>query len=332
MLGYLVRRILIMVPTLIAISIVVFVIIHLPPGDYFSTYIAELQSQGEPADLAKIAFLKAQYGFDKPLWQQYVFWAIGLLHGEMGFSFAYNLPVNQVVGDRLFLTFIVSFTTILFTYAVAFPIGVYSATHQYSWSDHSLTFLGFLGLATPNFLLALVLIYFAHLWFGISVGGLMDPQYIDKAWSWGKAASVFAHLWIPVIVIGSAGTASMIRRLRANLLDELQMQYVVTARAKGLHPLRVLFKYPLRMALNPFISDIGSLLPHVISGAAIVSVVMSLPTTGPMLLDALRSQDMYLAGSFLMFMAFMTVVGVFLSDVALAVLDPRIRFQAGARQ
>jgi peptide/nickel transport system permease protein len=332
MLSYLVHRILIMIPTLIAISIVIFTIINLPPGDYFSTYIAELQSSGEATDLAKINFLKAQYGFDRPLWEQYLVWAGGLLHGDMGYSFSYNLPVNQVVGDRLLMTFIVSFTTILFTYLVAFPIGVYSATHQYSWTDHALTFLGFLGLATPSFLLALVLLYLANVYFGISIGGLMDPRYVDKPWSWAKVLSVAAHLWIPVIVIGAAGTASMIRRLRANLLDELQKQYVVTARAKGLHPLKLLFKYPLRMALNPFISDIGSLLPHVISGAAIVSVVMSLPTTGPMLLDSLRSQDMYLAGSFLMFMAFLTVIGVFVSDLALAVLDPRIRLQAGRGQ
>ncbi|HEY8874229.1 MAG TPA: ABC transporter permease [Stellaceae bacterium] len=332
MLGYLVHRILIMIPTLIAISMLTFIIIHLPPGDYFSTYIAELQSQGEGANLAKIAFLKKQYGFDLPLWEQYLYWAVGLLHGDMGYSFLYDLPVNKVVGDRLLLTFLVSFTTILFTYIVAFPIGIYSATHQYALSDYLLTFLGFLGLATPSFLFALVLIYLAHVYLGISVGGLMDPIYLNKPWSWPKALSVFAHIWIPVVVIGTAGTAAMIRRLRANLLDELQKQYVVTARAKGLHPLKVLFKYPLRMALNPFISDIGSLLPHVISGAAVVSIVMSLPTTGPMLLEALRSQDMYLAGSFLMFMAFLTVIGVFLSDLALAVLDPRIRLQAGRAQ
>jgi peptide/nickel transport system permease protein len=331
MLGYLVHRILIMIPTLIAISIVIFIIIHLPPGDYFTTYIAELQSQGEKANLAKIAYLQQEYGFDKPLWEQYLYWALGLLRGDMGYSFLYDLPVNKVVGDRLLLTFIVSFTTILFTYIVAFPIGVYSATHQYSAADYTLTLLGFLGLATPSFLLALVLVYLAHVYLGISVGGLMDPAYVDKPWTWAKAISVFAHLWIPVIVIGTAGTASMIRRLRANLLDELQKQYVVTARAKGLPPLKVLFKYPLRMSLNPFISDIGSLLPHVISGAAVVSVVMSLPTTGPMLLEALRSQDMFLAGSFLMFMAFLTVIGVFLSDLALAALDPRIRLQAGDR-
>jgi len=288
-----------------------------------------LQSQGEQANLAKIAFLKAQYGFDLPLWEQYLYWVIGLAHGDMGYSFLYDMPVNKVVGDRLFLTFLVSFTTILFTYVVAFPIGVYSATHQYSISDYLLTFVGFLGLATPSFLLALLLVYFANVYFGISIGGLMDPRYVDAPWSWPKAMSVLAHIWIPVIVIGTAGTASMIRRLRANLLDELQKQYVVTARAKGVPPVKLLFKYPLRLALNPFISDIGSLLPHVISGAAVVSIVMSLPTTGPMLLDALRSQDMFLAGSFLMFMAFLTVIGVFLSDLALAALAPRIRLHVG---
>jgi peptide/nickel transport system permease protein len=329
MLGYLVHRILIMIPTLIIISIAIFTIIHLPPGDYFSTYIAQLQSSGEHANMEKIAFLKAEYGFDLPVWQQYLYWIGNLLRGDMGYSFLYDMPVNRVVGDRLLLTFFVSLATIIFTYVVAFPIGVYSATHQYSLGDYALTFLGFLGLATPSFLLALVLVYFAHVWFGISVGGLMDPRYLTQPWSWDKVGSLLAHIWIPVIVIGTAGTASMIRRLRANLLDELQKQYVVTARAKGLHPLKVLLKYPLRMALNPFISDIGSLLPHVISGAVIVSVVMSLPTTGPMLLDALRSQDMYLAGSFLMFMSFLTVIGVFISDLALATLDPRIRLQSG---
>jgi len=329
MLSYLVRRLLIMIPTLILISIIVFTIIKLPPGDYFSTLIAELQSQGEAVDLQKTEFLRSHYGLDRPAWQQYLYWAFGMLQGDMGYSFQYDLPVTKIVGERLFLTFIVSFSTIVFTWIVAFPIGVYSATHQYSWSDHALTLLGFLGLATPNFLLALVLLYFANVTFGTSIGGLMDPSYIDQPWSWGKFGSVLQHLWIPVLVIGASGTAGMIRRLRANLLDELQKQYVVTARAKGLPPFKALVKYPLRMSLNPFISDIGTLLPHVISGAAVVSVVLSLPTTGPMLLTALRSQDMYLAGSFLMFLATLTVIGVFVSDLLLAVLDPRIRLQGG---
>ncbi len=330
MLGYTVRRVLMMIPTLLAISAIVFVIIQLPPGDYFTSYLNELQSRGESVDPNKIAFLKEQYGFDKPLYQQYLYWVGGLLHGDMGYSFEYDLPVRTVVGDRLLLTFVVSFTTILFTWLVAFPIGVYTAVRQYSVSDYSLTFLGFIGLATPNFLLALVLQYLAHVWFGASIGGLMDAQYIDASWSWAKVGSVLAHLWIPVIVIGTSGTAGMIRRLRANLLDELQKQYVVTAHAKGMPPLRALLKYPLRMALNPFIADIGNLLPQVISGAAIVSVVLSLPTTGPMLLRALQSQDMYLAGSFLMFLATLTVIGTLLSDLALAALDPRIRFTGQA--
>ena len=329
MLTFLVRRLLIMIPTLLAISILVFIIIQLPPGDYLSTYIAELEAQGEGANVEKVEFLRRQYGLDRPLTEQYGVWLFGLLQGDMGYSFEYNLPVNEVVEDRLLLTFIVSFVTIIFTWVVSFPIGVYSATHQYSWGDHGLTFIGFLGLATPNFLLALVLLYVANVAFGTSIGGLMDPEYLGQPWSGGKFLSVLEHLWVPVVVIGTSGTAGMIRRLRANLLDELQKQYVITGRAKGLSPGRLLFKYPLRMALNPFIGDIGNLLPQVISGAAIVSVVLSLPTTGPMLLDALRTQDMYLAGSFLMFMAFLTVIGVFVSDIALAALDPRIRLTGG---
>jgi peptide/nickel transport system permease protein len=326
---FLIYRLLVMIPTLVVISALVFIIIQLPEGDYLSTYIAELESQGETVSKEKVKFLREQYGLDQPAWQQYFTWITGMLQGDMGYSFEHSLPVNEVVGDRLFLSFIVSFATILFTWAVAFPIGVYSATHQYSWQDHGLTFIGFLGLATPNFLLALVLLYIANVYFGTSIGGLMDPQYIDADMSWDKFVSILEHLWIPVVVIGTSGTAGMIRRLRANLLDELQKQYVITGRAKGLPPLKLLMKYPLRMALNPFVADIGNLLPQVVSGAAIVSVVLSLPTTGPMLLDALRSQDMYLAGSFLMFLSLLTVVGMFLSDIALAMLDPRIRLQGG---
>ena len=330
MLKYLAHRLLIMIPTLLAISIIVFVIIQLPPGDYLTSYINELQSQGEAVDQAKIAFLREQYGLDKPWWQQYLVWLGGMLQGDFGFSFEHNQPVSEVVGDRLWLSFLVSFTTILFTWAVSFPIGVYSATHQYSWGDYSLSFVGFLGLATPNFLLALVLLYLANRWFGTSVGGLMDDQFIGQPWSWAKFLSVLEHLWVPVVVIGTSGTAGMIRRLRANLLDELQRQYVTTGRAKGMRSGKLLVKYPLRMALNPFIADIGNLLPQVISGAVIVSVVLSLPTTGPMLLRALQSQDMYLAGSFLMFLSLLTVVGVFVSDILLAILDPRIRLGGGA--
>ena len=319
-----------MIPTLFAISIITFVIIQLPPGDYLSTYIAELQSQGENVDIAKIEALRAQYGLDKSMVEQYCFWVLGLLQGDLGFSFEYQLPVSEVVGDRLLLTLILNFTTIIFIWLVSFPIGIYSATHQYSWGDYGLTFVGFIGLATPNFLLALILLYFANVWFGTSIGGLMDPIYVDEPWSTAKLLSILEHLWVPVVVIGTSGTASMIRRLRANMLDELQKQYVITAKAKGLHPLKALIKYPLRTSLNPFIADIGNMLPQIISGSAIVSMVVSLPTTGPMLISALQSQDMYLAGSFLIFLALLTVIGMFLSDLALAWLDPRIRLGGGA--
>jgi peptide/nickel transport system permease protein len=330
MISYLGRRLFTMMWTLVGISILVFIIIQLPPGDYLTTYIAEIQAQGETVGDDKVQFLREQYGLDKPLWQQYLVWATGLLRGDLGYSFEYNQPVSEVIGDRLILTLLLNFLTVVFVYVVSFPIGVYSATHQYSFGDHSLSFIGFLGLATPNFLLALILLYLANVWFGTSVGGLMDPEYVDQPWSMGKFLSVLEHLWVPVLVIGTAGTAGMIRRLRANLLDELQKQYVTTARAKGLQEGQLLRKYPLRMALNPFIADLGSLLPQIVSGSVIVSAVMSLPTTGPMLLSSLRSQDMYLAGSFLMFLAVLTVVGMLVSDILLAVLDPRIRLSGGA--
>jgi peptide/nickel transport system permease protein len=332
MFAYTVRRLVTMVPTLIAISVIVFVIIQLPPGDYLSTYISELQAQGEGVNQERIAYLREKYGLDEPLWRQYLMWIGGLVQGDLGYSFEYQLPVSDLIGERLLLTFIISIVTILFTYAVAFPIGIYTAVRQYSLGDYTLSFLGFLGLATPNFLLALVLLYVANVMFGTSIGGLMDPEYVDAPWSWGKVASILEHLWVPVVVIGTSGTAAMIRRLRANLLDELQKQYVITGRAKGLPPGRLLLKYPLRIAINPFISDIGNLLPQVVSGAAIVSVVLDLPTTGQMLIGALKSQDMYLAGSFLMFLALLTVIGMLLSDLALAVLDPRIRLEARAER
>ncbi|HHK73732.1 MAG TPA: ABC transporter permease [Rhizobiales bacterium] len=332
MTSYFIRRIAIMALTMLAISVLVFIVIQLPPGDYLTTYIEELRSQGETVDPKKIAYLRAQYGLDRPLIEQYLVWLWGMLHWDFGYSFEFDLPVADVVGSRLWLSMVLNFTTVIFVYVISFPIGVYSATHQYSWSDHGITLLGFLGLATPNFLLALILLYLANIVFGTSIGGLMDPKFINQPWSWPKALSVMEHLWVPVVVIGTSGTAGMIRRLRANLLDELQKQYVITGRAKGLSELKLLLKYPLRLSLNPFIADIGSLLPQIVSGAVIVSAVMSLPTTGPMLLSALQSQDMYLAGSFLMFLALLTVVGMFVSDVLLAILDPRIRLEGGIRR
>lgn len=330
MLRYVLWRITVMIPTLLIISALVFTIIELPPGDYFESYIADLAAQGEDVDLQEIEQLRAEYGFDKPPVLRYFYWVAGMLHGDFGYSFEYQLPVNEVVGDRLWLTILVSFFTIIFTWIIAFPIGIYSATHQYSWGDFGLTFVGLIGIAIPNFLFALILMYFANIWFGTSIGHLMDEQYLNAAMSWAKAKSILEHIWIPVIIVGTAGTASMIRKLRANLLDELQKQYVVTARAKGLHPFKTLMKYPLRMSLNFFISDIGSILPAIISGAEITAIVLSLETTGPMLIKALQSQDMYLAGSFLMFLAFLTVIGVLISDIALAILDPRIRLQGGS--
>ena len=330
MFAYIIRRLLIMIPTLLAISFLIFAIIQAPPGDYLSTVVSECQSRGESGCEDKIRFLESEFHLGDPFIEQYGYWIWGLVRGDLGYSFEYQLPVSQVVGDRLWLTMIVTFATVLFTWVIAFPIGVYSATHQYSLSDYAVTFFGMLGLAVPSFLLALVLLYLANVYLGISIGGLMDPQFIDQPWTWEKIRSILAHLLIPTLVIGSSGTAAMIRRLRANLLDELHKQYVVTARAKGLPAGRLLLKYPLRMSLNPFIADIGTLLPELVSGAVIVSQVMSLPTTGPMLLSALQSQDMFLAGSFLMFLAVLTVVGVLLSDLALAALDPRIRLGGGA--
>ena len=340
MLHYFIQRLLIMIPTLFVVSILIFIIIQLPPGDYLSNQLQELKAQGESASAAaKLSFYREEYSLDKPMVEQYAIWMgiwpgpngfSGLLQGDWGHSFAYDLPVKEVLGDRMFLTFLVNFTTILFIYVVAFPIGVYSATRQYSIGDYGFTLIGYLGLATPNFLLAMVLLYYANYYFGLSIGGLMDEQYLDQPWSWGKAMSVFDHMIIPVIVIGTSGTAAMIRRLRANLLDELQKQYVTTAKAKGVPRIRALVKYPVRMSLNPFIADIGNLLPDVISGSVIVSTVLSLPTAGPMLLEALRNQDQYLAGSFLMFLALLTIIGVFVSDLLLAVLDPRIRLSGGA--
>ncbi len=327
MLRYIIFRFFAMIPTLLIASVLIFTIIELPPGDYFETYVAELQASGETVDPQKIEYLRKEYGFDKPVWQRYFSWVWGMLHGDFGYSFEYERPVSELIGARLMLTMLLSFVTIIFTWVVAFPIGIYSATHKYSIGDYSFTFLGLIGLATPNFLLALVMMYFAKVWFGTSIGGLMDPVYIDQPMSWGKFGSIAEHMVIPVVVIGTAGTAAMIRRIRANLLDELKKQYVITARAKGLPPTRTVLKYPFRMSLNFFIADIGSILPNIVSGAEVVAIVLSLETTGPLLIRALKSQDMYLAGSFLMFLAVLTVIGVLISDIALAILDPRIRLQ-----
>lgn len=332
MLKYIVFRFGAMIPTLAIASLLIFAIIELPPGDYFESYIAELQASGEAVDPKKIEYLRTEYGFDKPMWQRYISWVWGMLHGDFGYSFEYERPVSELIGSRLFLTMLLSFVTIIFTWLIAFPIGIYSATHKYSIGDYGFTLFGLLGLATPNFLLALIMMYFAKVWFGTSIGGLMDPEYINEPMSWAKFGSIMEHMVIPVIVIGTAGTAAMIRRIRANLLDELKKQYVTTARAKGVPPVRAVLKYPFRMSLNFFIADIGNILPAIVSGAEVVAIVLSLETTGPLLISALQSQDMYLAGSFLMFLAVLTVIGVLISDIALVFLDPRIRLQGKAQK
>ena len=328
MLQFLLRRLLYMIPTMIAISIVAFVIIQLPPGDFLTTMVASMAAQGEDMDMSAMRALEEQYGLGQPVHIQYLKWMQGILtRGDFGDSFGWNRPVSDLVWGRLALTFVLSLASLLFVWAVAFPIGIYSAVKQYSIGDYLATFLGFLGLATPNFLLALILMYIAFKFFNQSVGGLFSPEYKEVAWSWGKVADLFAHLWVPVVIIGTAGTASLIRIMRANLLDELRKPYVVTARAKGLPEWRLLFKYPVRIALNPFISTVGWVLPTLVSGAAIVSIVLSLPTTGPLLIRALLQQDMYLAASFIMLLSILTVIGTLVSDLLLAWLDPRIRME-----
>ena len=328
MLNFIVRRILLMVPTLFIISALVYFIIDLPPGDCVTSQVAELLARGDADAMVRADELRSLYGLDQPLWHRYLEWVGGIFRWDFGLSCQDTVPVSELIGERMALTLIMESCTIIFIWTVSFIIGVYAATHQYRMGDYVASFIGFVGLSVPNFLLALVLLYVGKVYFGLSIGGLMDPEYIDKPFSWGKFVSVAEHLVIPVIVIGMSGTAGMIRRLRANLLDELQKQYVVTGRAKGLPPMRLLIKYPLRHAINPFVADIGGLLPDVISGSVIVSVVLSLPTTGPMLLGALKTQDVNLAATFLLFVATLTVIGMLISDLALAALDPRIRFGA----
>jgi peptide/nickel transport system permease protein len=250
-----------------------------------------------------------------------------VLHGEFGYSFRWNRPVEELIWQRLSLTFFLSLSTLLFIWAVAIPIGIYSAVRQYSLGDYAVTFLGFIGLATPSFLIALVLLYISFKYFGQSVGGLFSPEYVDAPWSVEKFLDLLGHLWIPMLIMGTAGTASLIRTLRANLLDELRRPYVTTARTKGLPEYWLLIKYPLRHALNPFVSGLNDVFVGLVSGEAIVAIVLSLQTTGPLLLDALRTQDMYLAGSFILILSLLAVIGTLFSDLLLAWIDPRIRFR-----
>ena len=322
---YILRRLLTMLPTLAVISVIVFVVIQLPPGDIVTSTLDQLTASGLDATDERVQNLRAQYNLDQPLIVQYFSWISAFVTGDMGYSFLYDRPVQELVWERLGYTLLISFSALIFTWVVALPIGIYSAVRQYSITDYVFTTSGLIGLATPNFLIALILMYLGHTWFGVSFGGLFSPEYLDAPWSWGRFMDLLAHLWIPVIVVGTSGTAIAMRLMRANLLDELNKPYVTTARAKGVPPLKLLLKYPVRIAINPFISTIGILLPALLSGEAIVSVVLNLPTTGPLLLQALLSQDMYLAGSLIMLLSILTVVGMLLSDLLLAWADPRIR-------
>ena len=326
MITFIIRRLLMMIPTLFVISVITFIIIQLPPGDYLTTYIANLQETGEEVDEAVIESLRVRYGLDQPMPLQYWKWISGVVVGDFGQSFAMNKPVSELIWERLGLTVTISLVTLVFTWIVAIPIGIYSATHQYKLSDYFFTFLGFIGMATPAFLLALVMMYLSYRWFGTGVGGLFSDEFVGAPWSWAKGVDLLKHLWVPVVVLGVAGTAGLIRVLRANLLDQLEMPYVVTARAKGLSESRLLVKYPVRVAINPVVSTIGWMLPQLVSGAVIVAMVLSLPTVGPLLLRALMEQDMYLAGSIVMLLSLLTVIGTLISDILLAWVDPRIRF------
>jgi peptide/nickel transport system permease protein len=327
MLRFVVRRLLLMIPTLFIISIVCFIIIQLPPGDFLDTLVAQLSAQGESVNAHAITALREYYGLGEPVHVQYLKWIWGIFQGDFGYSLEWNRPVSQLIWDRLGLTVLLSIVTLCITWVIAFPTGIYSAVRRYSPGDHVATFLGFLGLAIPDFLLALVLMYVAFRYLGQSVGGLFSPEFIEAPWSAARALDLLAHLWIPALIIGLSHTAGLIRVMRANLLDELHKPYTVTARAKGLSEPRLLLKYPVRTALNPFVSTSGWLLPEIVSGDAIVAVVLSLPTTGPLLLRALQSQDMYLAGSFILMLSVLTVVGTLFSDLLLAWLDPRIRYR-----
>ena len=317
-----------MLPFLLAISFISFVLIQLPPGDYVTTYIATLAASNEIVDQNTAADLRSRFGLDQPMIVQYWKWITNIiLYGDFGLSFEWQQPVSELIWERMSLTLVLTFSTLLLTWGIALPIGVFSAVKKYSIGDYVVTFISFLGLAVPSFLLALVLMYFAAVEFGQSVGGLFSEQYQNAPWNFDKFIDFLQHLWIPVVILGVSGTASLIRVMRANMLDELNRPYVTTARAKGLSEFTLLVKYPMRLALNPFISTIAWLLPNLVSGSIIVAIVMSLPTAGPLLLQSLMSQDMYLAGAFILLICALTVVGSLISDILLALVDPRIRLE-----
>jgi peptide/nickel transport system permease protein len=325
MVSFMVRRLVLAVFTIVAISILSFLIIHLPPGDYVTSYIASMSASGSAVSEGEARALREQLGLDQPVTVQYMKWMGLILQGNFGMAMEWGRPVSDVIGDRLSLTMIISVAAIIFTWAVALPIGIYSAVYRYSFMDYVFTLVGFIGLAIPGFLLALIVMYVGFAYFGANVGGLFSPEYAEAPWSWARAWDLTKHLPIPAIVLGVAGTAQLIRIMRSNLLDELRKPYVMTARARGLPEMRVILRYPVRVALNPFISTIGYLLPYIVSGSIIVSLVLSLPTVGPLLLKALIAQDMFLAGTIVLLLGVMTVIGTLLSDLLLMWVDPRIR-------
>jgi peptide/nickel transport system permease protein len=326
MLRYLVHRLFLMVPTIIAISVVTFILIQLPPGDFLSVYVAGLAQTGEQVDEAELDALAKRYGLNQPMYTQYTKWCWNMLHGDMGVSFEWNRPVKELIWGRIGLTFVLSFISMIVNWCISFPIGIYSAVRQYSWGDYLFTFLAFTSAAIPHFLIALVLMWILLSQFGITITGLFSPEYAEAPWTFGRVLDMLKHAVPAIAILGFLGGAGLIRTMRANLLDELNKPYVVTARSKGLSERKVLLKYPIRIALIPFVATIGWALPGLISGTTIVAIVLGLPTAGPLLFRALMSQDMYLAGSFLFLLSVLTVIGTFISDLSLAWLDPRIRY------
>ncbi|WP_196260851.1 ABC transporter permease subunit [Pelagibacterium limicola] len=327
LLNYILRRILWAIPFFFAVSLIAFALISAPPGDYLTTFAATLAQSGDMVDQARLDALRERYGLDQPFLIKYWRWISGVIQGDFGISFEWQQPVSQLIGERMALSVTLALATLIFTWAVALPIGIYSAVRKYSVGDYVITAVGFIGLATPNFLVALVLMYIAVVHFGADVSGLFSPEYQDAPWSWAKLADLASHIWIPVIILGTSATASLVRIMRANLLDELHKPYVTTARAKGLSEFHLIMKYPVRLALNPFVSTIGWAFPQLISGAVITAFVLSLPTAGPMLLQALLAQDMYLAGAFILLLCCLSIVGMLVSDILLALIDPRIRYR-----
>lgn len=310
-----------------AVSVISFFIINLPPGDYVTSYIAQLQNTGSIVLADEADNLREFYGINRPLYVQYGKWINQIAHGNLGYSFEFGLPVNDVIGERLILTMILALVTVVFIWIVAIPIGIFSAVQQYSIWDHTFTFFGFIGLAVPDFLLALIMMYMSFVLFDFSIGGLFSPDYVAVGWSLGRVWDLMKHMVIPVIILGTSGTATLIRITRANLLDELRKPYVATARAKGLPEWKLVLKYPVRLALNPAVSLTAYILPFLVSGSIVVSVVLGLPTVGPILLKALVAQDMFLAGAIILIIGWMTVVGTFFSDLLLVLIDPRVRFE-----